>query len=101
MTHALARFCAVARVGGRNQSAIRVLLFEADHRHRARILERAAETAAFWFLGDRSLTPTPATAGRSIWSGMARCTYRSVAGEFHSSCPADNAARSFLGVVRA
>jgi hypothetical protein len=28
-----------------------VLLFEADHRHRARILERAAETAAFWFLG--------------------------------------------------
>lgn len=36
--------------GGPNP-AIRVLLFEADHPHRARILERAAETAAFWFGG--------------------------------------------------
>jgi hypothetical protein len=29
--------------------AIRVLLFDPDHRDRHRILDRAAETAAFWF----------------------------------------------------
>lgn len=32
-------------------NAVRVLLFDPDHRDRQRILERAAETAAFWFDG--------------------------------------------------